>query len=368
MPASSVTSQHSSLDPSAALNDFPEDPNELHNQNWCFFFKRNNNLYKVLGLGVSNFSWRMLEVIYKTDYRVGGANTILSASFQLALPVAFIRSFVQLAEHQQDWMIKCCKVDAAQFAKICLGTTWHFYIAYMGWDAAYEAGNMVEVDNPFLHFMKNACCSGGGYVVGELIAQSIVKLVRDSYYAIYSDQLQQFSGNTKDHVEQLLELRYDPLTIEQSPGSTGSATHYTQSKKEKKRVYADPWDYTKSFILFFVFAFFSDAVHHIHEHNNEAATGCLQALAIVGALVFCDQALTGLKSAYDTYRHTDKESTTNRDMPLEVGPRVSDRLDQFHNAQRMGGNMPVEIELNPHQNGADQDLIDDQRVSLAHTL
>lgn len=307
-------------------DDDPPLPSRAQKLSLWQLHKQNSSIFGLMGLGTSNFLWRMAELLYPPVIRGGGFNTVASTAFQLALPVAVIRSSIDLAKEYKSWWghacnRRCCK----QVSSIVLKSSWHFYVAYMGWDAAYEGGNLLKVDDPFAHFLKNAVLSGSGYAVGELLAQSSW-LLTDKLFE-YRCGLAPTTGDAQQHEEddeQLLEA-VSRMTQRSGSDDTVTATSQNQHRADTswQAYFDEPWSYSKSFMLFFAFAFFSDVEQHIREHDDATSTALFQALFIAGILITCDQIVTGCKSMYQYCRQDNAPTelaqvATSRDIEKQM--------------------------------------------------
>lgn len=278
-------------------------------RHWCYYYRQNTNAYAMAGLGLSNFLWRMTELLYPPVIRGGGFNTVASTAFQLALPVAAIRGVIDIIKYRHQWRNKPSNQALINEAlQIHLKSVWHFYVAYMGWDTAYEGGNLLRTDNPLVHFLKNAAFSGGGYVIGELIAQSLLILAKRAwvYYQEQETNSPQLDNNKK---EQLLRPIEQVTRTGPQPENALSMSDLVGFDSWQRCNYFDTsWNYFKSFILFFAFAFFSDGEQHIRDHDNAISTAFYQAMYIAGVLLFCDQLLNIAKTSYD-YRYQVNSAT-----------------------------------------------------------
>lgn len=354
---------------SAAGDNF-SDHSSLENQiqptssSWCYFFNKNNSWYNLIGLGISNFVWRMLELTLSEVQRGKGIPAIEAASYKLALATACARIIFEFAKNRHLFL-KGNQFQYYQFINTGLYGFLHFDIAYMGWDVCFELGYLINVSNALADLSKNACFSGVGYVVGEVIAQTSILgldrlghklgLLEDDHHLIDN-----VYGNASVYVEPTAYHGSDDGDQESNDKTTESP------QKPARDYYTKFWLYTKSFILFFMFTFISNKLEsRIDDPDNRDVTALGQALFVGVALMSLDLLMTSLKTTYDYYaqptgqqnnQQKDEEGLRSKLLSVDLCNTPRRRQSSFDsNDLEAGGDKKIDIFHSKRENDKQKD-------------
>ena len=293
---------------------------------WRDYFNQNNIWFNVVGLVLSNFTWRLLELSFSKVERGVGVHTIAPTAYKVALPTALGRTFIELLKKRAESLRNNRSFNYREIANTITYSFLHFYIAYMGWDIAYEGGDAIKIDNVWGHLAKNACFSGAGYAGGELIAQMTV-LGLDyclMLCGVKTHIIDDVYGNASVIVERNSDRGCDSQDHYQNGLQVSSTGETDAARLACPNYFTTRWNYAKSVILFFSFALLSDTLEsQIDDPDNRFLTALGQAAFVAVSLFAVEMSLTSIKTSYSYLNRSVNESVGQLNGGLFTTPNVT---------------------------------------------